>query len=104
VDDVRPPSIRLLTGVVRRPGPIRLLLTDGGGSGVDPASRSVTIDGRGRPSTVAGRVLRIPTESLRPGRHVLRVRVSDYQETQNTENVARILPNTRTLRVTFLLR
>ena len=30
--------------------------------------------------------------------------VSDYQETKNMENVARILPNTRTVRVTFVKR
>jgi hypothetical protein len=28
--------------------------------------------------------------------------VSDYQETKNMEDVARILPNTRTLRTTFV--
>jgi hypothetical protein len=28
--------------------------------------------------------------------------VSDYQETKNMENVARILPNTRTLRTSFI--
>jgi len=34
----------------------------------------------------------------------LRLRVSDYQETKNTESVARILPNTRTLTTTFRVR
>jgi len=34
----------------------------------------------------------------------VRLRVSDYQETKNTENVARILPNTRTLTATFRVR
>jgi hypothetical protein len=36
-----------------------------------------------------------------PGRHTLTFTAADYQETKNMENVARILPNTRTLRVTF---
>jgi hypothetical protein len=36
--------------------------------------------------------------------HRLRLRVSDYQETKNTENVARILPNTRVLSATFRIR
>ena len=33
-----------------------------------------------------------------------RVRISDYQESKNTENVARILPNTRWLTATFRVR
>jgi hypothetical protein len=36
------------------------------------------------------------------GRHTLNLTVSDYQETKNMENVARILPNTRTVRTTFV--
>jgi hypothetical protein len=60
----------------------------------------------GEPAAFAFRrgVVRIPTESFGRGRHRLEVRVSDYQETKNTENVARILPNTRTLTTTFRLR
>jgi hypothetical protein len=30
--------------------------------------------------------------------------VADYQETKNMEDVPRILPNTRTLRTTFVVR
>jgi len=30
--------------------------------------------------------------------------VSDFQETKNTENVSRILPNTRTFTATFTVR
>ena len=37
----------------------------------------------------------------RQGAHRVRVRVSDYQESKNTENVARILPNTRWFTATF---
>ena len=40
----------------------------------------------------------IPTTGLAPGRHRLRVQVSDYQESRNMENVPAILPNTRVLR------
>jgi len=32
----------------------------------------------------------------------LNLTVSDYQEAKNMENVARILPNTRTVRTTFV--
>ena len=47
--------------------------------------------------------VRIPTNGLRPGRR-LRLQVSDYQETRNMENVGRILPNTRILATTFVVR
>jgi hypothetical protein len=49
-----------------------------------------------------GDVIRIPTATLAPGQHRLRVELGDFQETRNMENVARILPNTRvvTARVT----
>jgi hypothetical protein len=103
VDDVTPPAVRLLTRTVGRGGSFRLRLTDRG-SGVDPASRIVTVDGRPRASSVTGGVLRVPATGLAPGAHVLRVRVSDYQETRNTENVARILPNTRALRAVVAVR
>ena len=48
-------------------------------------------------------VLRI---DVRPasGSHELRVRVSDYQESRNMENVGRILPNTRVLETSFVVR
>ena len=42
--------------------------------------------------------------NLAPGSHRLRLRVSDVQESKNTENVARILPNTRWLTATFRVR
>ena len=46
----------------------------------------------------------IPTAGLRKGRHALRLQVSDYQETRNMENVGGILPNTRILSTTFVVR
>ena len=48
--------------------------------------------------------MRIPTPGLRKGRHVLRLQISDYQETRNMENVGPILPNTRILTTTFVVR
>ena len=42
--------------------------------------------------------------NLRRGRHTLRLLVSDYQESKNMENVHRILPNTRRLNTTFVVR
>jgi hypothetical protein len=49
-------------------------------------------------------VVRVPTAGLASGRHRLRLRVSDVQETKNTENVSRILPNTRAVTTTITVR
>jgi len=38
------------------------------------------------------------------GRHSLVLSVADYQETKNTEDVAKILPNTATLRAGVVVR
>jgi hypothetical protein len=38
------------------------------------------------------------------GRHNLVLAVADYQETKNTEDVAKILPNTATLRAAVTVR
>jgi hypothetical protein len=48
--------------------------------------------------------VRIPLDGVRRGRHALRVQLSDYQESRNMENVARILPNTRVLQTTIVVR
>ena len=63
-----------------------------------------TIDGSVVSSRFRAGVVSIVTSGLSTGKHRLRLRVSDYQETKNTENVARILPNTRTLVATFTIR
>jgi hypothetical protein len=55
----------------------------------------------GRP---LGEQLLVPLQSLSRGRHRLVVRASDFQETRNMEDVPRILPNTRELRTTFVVR
>ena len=68
------------------------------GSGVDPATLSARIDGRAASVQYAGRTGRavIPISStLTPGRHVLTLQVSDYQEEKNSESVPGVLPNTR---------
>ena len=39
-----------------------------------------------------------------PGRHVVTVSAADYQETKNMEDVGPILPNTRVLRTTVVVR
>jgi subtilisin family serine protease len=96
--DVRPPSVRVL-GV--RNGFLELAVTDGG-SGVDPLSLQARIDGDLAPVSFASGRARLSLAGTGRGRHALSFTASDYQETKNMENVARILPNTRTVRTTFV--
>jgi subtilisin family serine protease len=97
--DVTPPSVRV-RGV--RTGFLELAVSDGG-SGVDPLSLQAQIDGNFVPVSYAAGLARLPVAGLASGRHALTFTASDYQETKNMENVARILPNTRTVRTTFVL-
>ncbi len=96
--DVRPPSVRVL-GV--RKGFLELAVSDGG-SGVDPVSLQARIDGDFVPVSVSSGRARLSLAGVARGRHTLSFTASDYQETKNMENVARILPNTRTVRTTFV--
>jgi hypothetical protein len=92
VNDVTPPAIRITS---KRRG-ITLSVSDAG-SGVDPGSVIVLLDGRPAKPTGAPGALRI---AARAGSHSLKVVASDYQETKNMEDVSPILPNTTTLRTT----
>jgi hypothetical protein len=74
-----------------------------GGSGVDPESLEARVDDDSVPVSYSGGRVRVPLTGISPGRHALMFSVADYQETKNMENVARILPNTRTLRTSFLV-
>ncbi|CAN5814216.1 hypothetical protein BH18ACT13_BH18ACT13_09150 [soil metagenome] len=103
INDVTPPTLRLRTRMLRRGDPVRIAATDAG-SGVYGESVSASVDGEGTSASFRRGVVRIPTGGLAPGGHRLRLRVSDYQETKNTENVSRILPNTRTFTATFTIR
>jgi subtilisin family serine protease len=103
VNDVTPPTLRLRTRAVRTGRPLRVAATDTG-SGVHPDSIVAAIDGEEVQAAFRDGVVTVSTRGLAPGRHRLRLRVSDYQETKNTENVARILPNTRALATTFRVR
>ncbi len=58
------------------------------------------VDHRGAPRRPGPRVDR----GVAPGTHRLRLRLSDYQETRNMENVARILPNTRVVVTSVRIR
>jgi len=74
------------------------------GSGIYANSIAATFDGDIARASYRNGIVSIPTRNLAPGSHRLRLRVSDVQESKNTENVARILPNTRWLTATFRAR
>jgi hypothetical protein len=95
VNDVTPPKLR----VIVKPRTIVVAATDAG-SGVDPTTFTVTVDGR----AVATHGKVALTVQAKKGRHKVVVRASDYQEAKNMENVPPILPNTATLRTTAVVR
>jgi hypothetical protein len=100
IDDQAPPAVRLLSSSAKSGGNLELVVTDNG-SGVDPHSLTATIDGK--PADVAyarGHAL-VSLRNVGPGRHALVFSAADYQELKNFENVLKILPNTRVLRVPF---
>jgi hypothetical protein len=105
VDDRKPPTLRLVTPKVTRSGFVRVRATDAA-AGVDPASVVAEIDGRNAAATYVARTgtVLVVNSRLTPGRHHLRVRVADFQETKNEENRGGILPNTATLNAAFVVR
>jgi subtilisin family serine protease len=103
VNDVSPPTVRLLTPASSASAPLRLAVTDAG-SGVDPNSVVATIDGKTAAVAYSGGRVAIRVTNVDPGRHRLVLRVSDYQELKNMENVPQILPNTRTFATAFRVR
>jgi subtilisin family serine protease len=103
VNDVTPPTLRLRSRSIAAGAPVRVAARDAG-AGVFPGSIVARIDGRSASASFRGGVVQVSTSGLTSGTHRLTLRVSDYQETKNTENVNRILPNTRTLTTTFTVR
>jgi hypothetical protein len=103
VNDVTPPKARLLTRAVRRGSPIRIAISDSG-SGVDPRSIVVVVDGSQRRFVFKQGVLRVSSTGLSAGKHLLKFAVSDYQEAKNMENVGPILPNTRFVAARIVVR
>jgi subtilisin family serine protease len=102
INDSTPPAVTLETKRVKLGARLVVAVTDRG-SGVDPASLVVEVDGQDRRGSLAGGSTRIPTAGLRKGKHTLRFQVSDYQETRNMENVGPILPNTRIVQTSFVV-
>lgn len=104
VNDMTPPTLRLQTRSVKLGASRILVAARDADSGVHPGSIHASIDGRVVGAKYVRGLVRIPVTGFAVGRHRLVLRVSDYQETKNTENVRRILPNTRTLSTTFEIR
>jgi hypothetical protein len=102
LNDSTPPAVVLKTKRVKSDATLALAVTDRG-SGVDPASLIVLIDGQERIARLAGGTVRIRANALAKGKHTLRFQVSDYQETRNMENVGPILPNTRIVQTSFVV-
>ena len=98
INDVRPPTARLLSSTASG-GFARVRVADSG-SGVDPDSLEATVSGAGRPVSYANGVASVDVRGLGRGAHELVFTVADFQEAKNMENVALILPNTRVLRAT----
>ena len=103
MNDATPPSATLTSRTVRRGSPLVLRVRDTG-AGIDPMSLEATIDGQPARALLREGTIRVPTASLAPGEHRLRVELADYQETRNMENVARILPNTRVVAARVTVR
>jgi hypothetical protein len=103
IDDMRPPTAVLAKSRVQHGMPLVVRVADAD-SGVDPATAKATIDGAQRSISLRSGALTVSTKGVRRGSHRLRLQVSDYQESRNMENVPPILPNTRVLRATIVIR
>jgi hypothetical protein len=102
MNDTTPPRLKLISTRGRR---LRVRAVDAG-AGIDPQFVRLSVDGRARSVRyVAGRrEITASLKSLRRGRHSFTLRVSDYQEPKNMENVPKILPNTARLHAAFRIR
>ena len=102
IGDTTPPRLRLRSA---RGGRLRISAIDRS-AGVDPSTLRLAVDGRAREARYDARrgLIVASIRGLRRGRHLLTLRLSDYQESKNMENVPRILPNTARLRAAFLVR
>ena len=102
VNDTTPPSVRLLSRSVTHGRQIRFAVRDTG-SGVDPASILARVDGDAT-AIVYGRGIVALDRMLSRGTHRVTLSVADYQESKNMEDVGPILPNTRVVKTTIVVR
>jgi subtilisin family serine protease len=104
INDTTPPKAKLLTRSVTQAQPVRLVVSDSG-SGVDPVSIAVSIDGILSDYHFKSGVLTVPPSHLSRGTHRLQLSVADYQETKNMEDIlGGSTPNTRVYTATFVVR
>jgi subtilisin family serine protease len=105
INDTTRPRLRLVTGSARRGGRLLISAIDRG-SGVNPRSVRVVVGSEVRPARYDARrrLIVVSLRGVTRGRKLVQAEVSDYQESKNQENVARILPNTSRLRATVLIR
>jgi hypothetical protein len=102
VNDTTPPRARLLPRAAALPRTIRFAVSDAG-AGVDPNSIVVKIDGKPSDPTYRRGIVSVK-KGVTPGTHHVTLRVSDYQESKNMEDVGPILPNSRILQTTVVVR
>jgi hypothetical protein len=103
INDTRPPTATLVRARIEHRATLVVRVADPG-SGIDPTTIKATIDGVDRSASLGSGTIRIGTNGVRRGRHRFRLQLSDYQESRNMENVAPILPNTRVLTTTIVIR
>jgi subtilisin family serine protease len=104
INDAAPPVAKLLTTSTTRTGVLQVAVSDTG-AGIAPEQLRATVDGSDVPASYRSDRVSIRLDgSVAAGQHTLVLRVSDYQETKNMENVGAILPNTRFLRARFMVR
>jgi subtilisin family serine protease len=103
VNDVTPPTVRLLTPIAAAGSSLRLAVTDAG-AGVDPQSLSAKIDGKTVDVAFRGGRATMRLAGRARGRHRVVLQAADYQELKNMENVPQILPNTSTYAASFRVR
>jgi len=105
INDTTPPGISLLAPPKLTAGQrIRLSVHDAG-AGVNRQSISVVLAGRHVAFSYAHNTLSVPTTRSLAGRRVrIVVRVADYQELKNMEDVGPVLPNTRVFRAFVTIR
>ncbi len=103
VNDVTAPTVKLLTRTVRLGAAVKLSVRDAG-SGVDPRSVHAVADARHVAASYSAGTVTVLGITRKPGRHTLAVTVADNEETKNMEDVGPILPNTRTVHTTYVVR
>ena len=99
IADATPPRLKLISTRGRL---LRVRAVDNG-AGIDPRFVRLSVDGYAhslRYDASRNQVTASLT-GLRRGRHRFTLRVSDYQEPKNMENVPKILPNTARLHAAF---